>query len=69
MSPKSKVKSKKVVTEKKTTSIFKKIKSLPEKFVPEKYNVEQLYATSADGTLIPYFQVSNSDMEKNSMNH
>ena len=47
---------------------FKKIKSLPEKFAPEKYKVEQLYATSADGTQIPYFQVSNSDMEKNSMN-
>ena len=47
---------------------FKKIKSLPEKFAPEKYNVEQLYATSADGTSIPYFQVSNNDMEKNSMN-
>ena len=43
---------------------FKKIKSLPEKFAPEKYKVEQLYATSADGTQIPYFQISNSDMEK-----
>jgi len=47
---------------------FKKIKSLPEKFAPEKYKVEQLYATSADGTQIPYFQISNRNMEKNSMN-
>ena len=30
--------------------------------------VEQLYATSADGTQIPYFQVSNVSMEKNSNN-
>ena len=47
---------------------FKKIKSLPEKFDPEKYKVEQLYATSADGTEIPYFQVSNVGMEANSSN-
>ena len=47
---------------------FEKIKSLPEKFDPEKYKVEQLYATSADGTEIPYFQVSNVDMEANSTN-
>ena len=47
---------------------FEKIKSLPEKFDPEKYKVEQLYATSADGTEIPYFQVSNVGMEANSNN-
>ena len=47
---------------------FEKIKSLPEKFDPEKYKVEQLYATSADGTEIPYFQVSNVGMEANSSN-
>jgi len=47
---------------------FIKIKSLKEKFDPDKYRVEQLYATSADGTQIPYFQVSNVSMEKNSSN-
>ena len=47
---------------------FIKIKSLKEKFDPDKYRVEQLYATSADGTQIPYFQVSNISMEKNSSN-
>lgn len=47
---------------------FVKIKSLKEKFDPKKYQVEQLYATSADGTQIPYFQVSNTSMEKNSSN-
>ena len=47
---------------------FEKIKALPEKFDPEKYKVEQLYATSADGTEIPYFQVSNVGMEANSNN-
>ena len=47
---------------------FVKIKSLKEKFDPKKYKVEQLYATSADGTQIPYFQVSNVSMEKNSSN-
>ncbi|MBL6693925.1 MAG: S9 family peptidase, partial [SAR86 cluster bacterium] len=47
---------------------FKKIKSGPSKFNPEQYNVEQLYATSRDGTLIPYFQISNVDMVRNSKN-
>lgn len=47
---------------------FKKIKSVPSKFDPEKYNVEQLYAVSKDGTQIPYFQISNIGMEKNSTN-
>ena len=47
---------------------FKKIKSVPSKFDPEKYNVEQLYAVSKDGTQIPYFQISNIGMEKNSIN-
>ncbi|MBL6820119.1 MAG: S9 family peptidase, partial [SAR86 cluster bacterium] len=47
---------------------FKKIKSEPSKFNPEHYNVEQLYATSRDGTLIPYFQISNVDMVRNSKN-
>ena len=47
---------------------FVKIKSLKEKFDPKKYKVEQLYATSADGTQIPYFQVSNVSMETNSSN-
>jgi len=50
------------------TKDFIKIKSLKEKFDPDKYRVEQLYATSADGTQIPYFQVSNVSMEKNSSN-
>ena len=47
---------------------FKKIKSVPSKFNPEQYKVEQLYATSKDGTSIPYFQISNVDMVKNSKN-
>jgi len=47
---------------------FKKIKSVPSKFNPEQYNVEQLYATSKDGTSIPYFQISNVDMVKDSTN-
>ena len=47
---------------------FKKIKSVPSKFDPEKYNVEQLYAVSKDGTQIPYFQISNIGMENNSTN-
>ena len=47
---------------------FKKIKSLPEKFDPKKYKVEQLYAISKDGTQIPYFQISNTNMKKNSLN-
>ena len=47
---------------------FKKIKSVPSKFDPEKYNVEQLYAVSKDGTQIPYFQISNIGMENNSIN-
>ena len=47
---------------------FVKIKSLKEKFDPKKYKVEQLYATSVDGTKIPYFQVSNVSMETNSSN-
>ena len=34
----------------------------------QKEKVEQLYATSADGTEIPYFQVSNVGMEANSNN-
>ena len=47
---------------------FKKIKSVPSKFNPEQYKVEQLYATSKDGTSIPYFQISNVDMVKDSKN-
>ena len=47
---------------------FKKIKSVPSKFDPEKYNVEQLYAVSKDGTQIPYFQISNIGIENNSTN-
>ena len=47
---------------------FKKIKSVPSKFNPEQYKVEQLYATSNDGTSIPYFQISNVDMVKDSKN-
>ena len=47
---------------------FVKIKQLKEKFDPNQYRVEQLYATSKDGTQIPYFQVSNALMEKNSSN-
>lgn len=47
---------------------FKKIKSVPSKFNPEQYKVEQLYATSKDGTSIPYFQISNVDMAKDSKN-
>ena len=47
---------------------FVKIKQLKEKFDPNQYRVEQLYATSTDGTRIPYFQVSNALMEKNSSN-
>src|SRR6056300_152976 len=47
---------------------FKKIKSVPSKFSPEQYKVEQLYATSKDGTSIPYFQISNVDMVKDSKN-
>ena len=47
---------------------FVKIKQLKEKFDPKKYRVEQQYATSTDGTQIPYFQVSNALMEKNSSN-
>ena len=47
---------------------FKKIKSVPSKFNPEQYKVEQLYATSKDGVSIPYFQISNIDMVKDSKN-
>ena len=47
---------------------FKKIKSVPSKFNPEQYKVEQLYATSKDGTSIPYFQISNVDMVKDAKN-
>ena len=47
---------------------YKKIKSLPQKFDPTKYEVEQFFSESKDGTKIPYFQISRKDMIANSKN-
>ncbi|MBK86279.1 MAG: S9 family peptidase [Flavobacteriaceae bacterium] len=47
---------------------FKKIKSLPRKFDPSVYEVNQFFSQSKDGTEIPYFQISRNDMVLNSSN-
>ena len=47
---------------------FKKIKSLPRKFDPSAYEVNQFFSQSKDGTEIPYFQISRNDMVLNSSN-
>ena len=47
---------------------FKKIKSLPRKFDPSVYEVDQFFSQSKDGTEIPYFQISKNDMVLNSSN-
>ena len=47
---------------------FKKIKSLPRKFDPLVYEVNQFFSQSKDGTEIPYFQISRNDMVLNSSN-
>ena len=43
-------------------------KKLKDVFSTENLKVQQFYATSKDGTLIPYFIVHKKDMELNSMN-
>ncbi|MBI2646191.1 MAG: S9 family peptidase [Deltaproteobacteria bacterium] len=43
-------------------------KSLPPRFDPEKYVTEQFFATSRDGTKVPYFIVRAKEMEFNGKN-
>lgn len=45
-----------------------KAKSLPAFFDASPYRVEQRFTTSADGTRVPYFMVSASDLELNGEN-
>ncbi len=45
-----------------------KIRGIKEKFDGSKYRVEQHFATSKDGEKIPYFQISNKDLELNGSN-
>ena len=44
------------------SGIPEKIKSLPEMFDASDFKISQHFATSKDGTSIPYFQVSHKDM-------
>jgi len=44
---------------------IKKVKSLPQFFVADKFEVKQHEAVSKDGTKIPYFIVFNKDMKYN----
>lgn len=50
------------------TGEIKKVKSLPSFFSTEKYKVQQLEAISKDGTKIPYFVVSDKNLEYNGNN-
>ncbi len=45
------------------TKKLRPVASLPARFDPSKYVAEQLFATSRDGTQIPYFVVRAKDME------
>lgn len=40
------------------------LKSLPPRFDSSKFQVEQLWATSRDGTQVPYFLLTSKDMKK-----
>ncbi|MCX6827271.1 MAG: prolyl oligopeptidase family serine peptidase [candidate division Zixibacteria bacterium] len=46
----------------------REIKSLPESFAVDKLKVEQFFATSKDGTSIPYFMVSRKDLKLDGAN-
>ncbi len=50
------------------TGKFKKVKSLPSFFPTENYKVQQLEATSKDGTKIPYFVVSSKSTKLDGKN-
>ncbi|MCZ6633426.1 MAG: prolyl oligopeptidase family serine peptidase [bacterium] len=47
---------------------IEKLKSLPEFFDSSKFEVQQFEATSKDGTQIPYFLVSNTNLEHTGKN-
>lgn len=50
------------------TFVKRKIQALPQRFDPEKYTVRQEFATSLDGTRIPYFMVYRKGLVLNGDN-